>query len=26
MSGLPDHPVAGTVTVEQVVDESLLGG
>jgi len=26
MSGLPDHPVAGTVTVDQVVDESLLGG
>jgi NitT/TauT family transport system substrate-binding protein len=26
MSSLPDHPVAGQVTVDQVVDEGLLGG
>jgi putative riboflavin transport system substrate-binding protein len=26
MSGLPDHPVAAPVSVDQVVDEGLLGG
>ena len=26
MSGLPDHPVANPVTVDQVVNEELLGG